>query len=834
MRCYAHRVEQKFYPLSAHLAWVAVGAAERLSSSPTRETLYSAALVAGLAHDFGKYTSYFQSYLRTGRGGAEKQHALISGLWGAYLARRLSLPPEQQLAIYFAVGRHHQDLGDPEESLVSPADLDGDWAELDCRTREQLRVVVAQIADLQQRREEITASLGTAGRWAARLLAARALPSPEWLRGDWGEVLADFLAGWKDVYRGFFGFWRRFKRQRLASEAAGSRCRDLGLYFGILSLFSALIDADKIHAARVSEPSRMPIPADAVERYRGAKYGPPATAVDALREDLYRCVAERIRQAPLEQRLFSLTAPTGSGKTLAALAAAFCLRERLAEERGTPPRIIYALPFTSIIDQAFAVGEDVLCTALQLPPDALPTSLILKHHHLADLSYLRSPGEAESPLDEALLLIESWQSEVVVTTFVQFFHTLVGYENRMLKKFHRLGGAVVLLDEVQNIPVEYWPLVEESLRQACSHLDMRVILMTATRPEWFEPEEVWELAGDPEAVRRRFAALNRVRLVVDTTPCTVEEAAAAFLEQHQRGMSYLVVLNTIRSSVVFYNILREALGSEVPLYYLSTNIVPAERQRRIAEIRESLASGEKPVVISTQVVEAGVDLDFDVVWRDLGPVDAVVQVAGRCNRHFRKKQGDVRLVHLVDRRGDEGLSLASYVYGRIHTFTARCLFSSCTYLEEPDFYELVAEYFSAVRQNKSAAESEAILRAMTALRFKSSAAGEGVACVSDFQLIRQLPYYNDIFICVDERAEGIWERYQKTVAKERDLRRRWAAFLEIKRDFHRYLVSVPNKLVVHRLPVDSRPLVIPAYLLDEFYDRETGFKRCEQEDALIF
>ncbi|MGB9792400.1 MAG: CRISPR-associated helicase Cas3' [Thermacetogeniaceae bacterium] len=833
MRCYAHRMEQRFYPLSAHLAWVAVGAAERLSSSPTRETLYSVALVAGLAHDFGKYTSYFQSYLRTGRGGAEKQHALISGLWGAYLARRLSLPPEQQLAIYFAVGRHHQDLGDPEESLVSPADLDGDWAELDCRTREQLRVVAAQIADLQQRREEITASLKTAGRWAARLLAARALPSPEWLRGDWGEALAEFLAGWKDVYRGLFAFWRRFKRQMGVGKSAGSGGVDLGVYFDLLSLFSALIDADKIHAARVSEPSRMPLPANAVERYRAAQYGQPATAVDALREDLYCCVAERIRQAPLEQRLFSLTAPTGAGKTLAGLAAAFCLRERLAEERGTPPRIIYALPFTSIIDQAFAVGEDVLCTALQLPPDALPTSLILKHHYLADLSYLRSPGEAESPLDEALLLIESWQSELVVTTFVQFFHTLVGYENRMLKKFHRLRGAVVILDEVQNIPVEYWPLIEESLRQACSHLDMRVILMTATRPEWFEPEEVWELGGEEEAVRRRFTALNRVRLLADTTPRTVKEAAAVFLEQYQRDMSHLVVLNTIRSSVAFYDLLREALGRDVPIYYLSTNIVPVERQRRIAEIRKSLADGRKPVVVSTQVVEAGVDLDFDVVWRDIGPVDAVVQVAGRCNRNFRKEKGNVCLLHLIDERR-EGVSLASYVYGRIHTFTAQRIFSRCDRLEEPDFYDVVAEYFDSVRQNKSAEESENILQAMAALRFKSSAAGEGVPCVSDFRLIREIPYYLNIFVCVDERAEEVWERYQATVVKERDLRRRWAAFLEIKRDFSRYLISVPKEMVVGRIPADSHPLVIPAYLLDELYDRDTGFKRFDQEEALIF
>lgn len=835
MPCYAHKVERRFYLLSAHLAGVAVGAAERLAMLPKRENLFSAVLVAGLAHDFGKYTGYFQAYLRTGRGGPEKQHAFISGLWAAYLARRLFLPPEQQFALFLAVARHHQDLDDPEENLISRRDLEGSWAELDATTRERLRVTAAQVADLQNRTAAVTASLRSAVRRTAKLLSARGLPVPAWLGGDWEVVLSEFLAGWKDTYGALYTVWRRQKR---AADLAGARQAgdtDLAIYFDLLSLFSALIDADKIHAARVEDTGRIPLPPEAVERYRAARYGRPSTSIEVLREDLYRCVTDRIRRAPLGQRLFTLTAPTGAGKTLAGLAAAFCLRERLAAARGIPPRIIYALPFTSIIDQTFAVGEEILRAALHISQGPVPTPLILKHHHLADLSYRRSVEEMELPLDEALLLIESWQSEIVVTTFVQLFYTLVGYENRMLKKFHRLGGAIVLLDEVQNIPVESWPLVEESLRQACANLDLRVILMTATRPEWFDPGEALELAGNAEAVRRRFAAVNRVRLMADTTPRTVEEAVTAFLEQYQRGVSYLVVLNTIKSSVAFYHMLREVWRGHGPaLYYLSTNIVPAERERRLAEIRETLARGEKPVVVSTQVVEAGVDLDFDAVWRDLGPVDAVVQVAGRCNRHFRREQGHVQLVHLVDRKVEGGQSLASYVYGKIHTLTALRLFSDRPCLAEPDFFEVVADYFRAVRQNKSTAESEAILQAMAALRFKKAEAGEGCASVSDFTLIRQLPHYVNVFVCTDNRAEEIWNRYQTTVARERDLRRRWAAFLEIKRDFGRYLLSVPDKLLLHRLTEESRPLLIPEYLLEEFYDEETGFRRIEEEGALIY
>jgi CRISPR-associated endonuclease/helicase Cas3 len=821
---YAHKDERRFYLLSAHLAGVAAGAAERVAAVPGRGELFPAALVAGLAHDFGKYTGYFQEYLRTGRGGPEKQHAFLSGLWAAYLAGRLALPPEQQLALFLAVARHHQELTDPEEYLVAPRELAGDWAELEPTVQERLRVVAAQVANLQSQAGAVAASLGAAARRTARLLAGRGLAVPAWLLNDWGPLLTAFLEDWRAAFGSLYGIYRRQKR------AAGAA---LGTYFDLLLLFSGLIDADKIHAARVAEAGRAALPGDVVDRYRAARFGSPRTAMENLRENLYRSAVARAAQAPLEQRLFTLTAPTGAGKTLAGLAAAYRLRERLAGACGVAPRLIYALPFTSIVDQTFAVAEAILRTALPEPSTALPSTWLLKHHHLAAPVY-RGSGREELSLDEALLLTESWQSEMVVTTFVQFFHTLVGYQNRMLKKFHRLGGAVVILDEVQSIPVEYWPLVEETLRQACAHLGMRVILMTATRPEWFGSGEALELAGDPETVRRQFAAVNRVTLTAEITPCPVAEAAAAFLEQYQPEHSYLVVLNTIKSSIAFFRLLREAWGAQCPpLYYLSTNIVPAERERRLSEIRGRLARGEKPVLVSTQVVEAGVDLDFDEVWRDLGPVDAVVQAAGRCNRHFSRARGRVRLFQLVDEKTNR--PLASFVYGKTHTWVAGRLFAERPVLAEPDFFDAVADYFCKVREAKSAAESEKILQAMAALRFdrRGEATGEPAA-VSDFALIRDLPRYVDVFVCADATAEAVWARYQATVAREADPWRRREAFLSIRRDFRRYLISVPGELLLDRLAAETRPLVIPAYLLDEFYDPETGFKRVDEENALIF
>lgn len=826
MPFYAHRDERRFYLLSAHLAHVAAGAAERLAHLPDGRELGNAALLAGLAHDFGKYTGFFQRYLRTGRGGPEKQHAFLSGLWAAHLAADAGLEPAQRLALFLAVIRHHQGLADPERYLVAPRDLAGEWSELKEETALRLRRVEVQAADLRGSTPAVARSLAAAARYAARLLAARGLTVPEWLARDWEATLHDFLGGWSTTYGDLYRAWRGLRRR---SEG------DLAPYFEVLSLFSALIDADKIHAARVAETARPALPADPVDRFRAARFGPPRNTMDALRDDLYRSVVGRIDRAPPEQRLFTVTAPTGTGKTLAGLAAAFRLRERLAAAGRAAPRIIYALPFTSIVDQTFAVGEEVLRTVLPAA-GRVPSTWLLKHHHLAEPVY-REPGreEEERSLDESLLLIESWQSEVVITTFVQLLHTLIGYENRMLKKFHRLGGAILILDEVQNIPVEYWPLVTATLWQAAARLDMRLILMTATRPEWFAPGESLELAGEAEIVRRRFKALNRVTVTADSAPLTVAQAAAEFLAHHRRERAYLVVLNTIKSSIAFYQALRQAWGDRGPaLYYLSTNIVPAERERRLREIGERLARGEKPVVVSTQVVEAGVDMDFDEVWRDLGPVDAVVQVAGRCNRHFRAEGGRVRLLHLVaDESGARERSLASYVYGPIHTRAARRLFAERPVLAEPEFFDAVAGYFRLVREGKSAKVSDDILRAMAGLRFDRER-DEETPAVSDFALIRELPRYVDVFVCVDATAEAVWERYRGEVAGERDPRRRAAAFTGLKRDFRRYLLSVPGKLVLHRLTGDSCPLYVPGYLLDEFYDTETGFKRVLDEGVLIY
>ncbi len=238
--------------------------------------------------------------------------------------------------------------------------------------------------------------------------------------------------------------------------------------------------------------------------------------------------------------------------------------------------------------------------------------------------------------------------------------------------------------------------------------------------------------------------------------------------------------------------------------------------------------------MSTQVVEAGVDLDFDEVWRDLGPIDAVVQAAGRCNRHFLRDRGQVRVWQLVDRNEKGEATLAQYVYGKIHTHAAKKMFGQEIPLQEKDFYDAVANYFEEIRQAKSAAASKALLEAMQYWRFSPRDRESELLGVANFALIKNRPHYVNVFVELDDTAAETWQIYQSTVVNEKDFWKRRRAFLSIKKDFSSYLLSVPAQLLAGRLDETSAPMHIPGDMLEHFYDSETGFKRIDDETMFMF
>ena len=362
---------------------------------------------------------------------------------------------------------------------------------------------------------------------------------------------------------------------------------DLLIYFLMQFLYSALLDADKTDAGLgdIKKVNRAKIESDIVDQYRKRKnFLEPKKSIDQLRNDIYEDVMRSAAELDLNDKILSLNVPTGSGKTQTALSFAMKLRERLNKEKGFTPRVIYALPFLSIIDQNYRVFEEIL----KIGDQTLDSSLLLKHHHLAEIKY--HIGEETYDADESQLLQEGWNSEVIVTTFWQVFYTLFSNRNRMLRKFNKLANAIIILDEVQSIPHQYWKLMHDALEVLCQKFNSYVILVTATQPLIFDEKkgEIRELATKKNEY---FRGLNRIELTPHLDVAYTLEEFEDIIENNlnkEKYKSFLIVLNTIDSATKIHSFIKKLDLDNTVLYYLSTNIIPKERLKRIEEIKKDL------------------------------------------------------------------------------------------------------------------------------------------------------------------------------------------------------------------------------------------------------
>lgn len=799
--------------LAQHLQEVSEHGERAVSQLPpglsTNDGFIKLVRLSCLCHDFGKFTSYFQQYLlEDKRQDSRHHHGFISAVFTAFQVNNATpkICPEIDsylpLISYLCILHHHGDLENLQKDVIPKGKLDPSKRnQLGERQHIiNLKNTEVQIVDIKKHSSSIES------------VYRDVFP-------DHDFALDRFLTSWLD-------FMVELDKTRYKFENTEEESSMMQVYTYLLLLYSILIDADKKSAAEVgSLPNRKQLKPSLVDEYRkssGKIDINTREGINGIRNEIYSKVCSSVENIDIQNHhILTITSPTGTGKTLSAISAALKLRDRVEQEKGFKPRIIYSLPFTSIIDQNYNVVEEVL----SLIPDYQDNTheYLLKHHHLSNIEF-KSEGQ-EREMDDAILLIESWESEIIVTTFVQLLQTIIGFRNRHLKKYHKIAGSIIVLDEVQNIPVEYWLLVSSALKNLCNLLDCYVILLTATKPLLFDENECIELVQDNIQYFRHF---HRTRLNTFMDGISIDDAVQKFSELYQNGKSFMIVANTIKSSLYLYRKIEELVRDGLicaPLYYLSSNIVPRNRRWRVKEISESLKNGIKPILVSTQVVEAGVDLDFDTVIRDLGPIDSVVQVAGRCNRSGKNPTSDVYIYNIVD---DRSRSLANYVYGAISTNATKNALTTGVY-EEEMYHTLVNEFFKSVKAAKSSKESRDILKAIVNLSFHS----EDDKSISDFSLIKQLPNMVDVFVQVDKCAIGVWDSYQDKVLRERDIRKRQVEFLKIKAAFHSYIISVPIELA-KSLDLKSRNFyLLPNEALEQYYDLKTGFNRIPEETTWI-
>ncbi|WP_322786518.1 CRISPR-associated helicase Cas3' [Afifella pfennigii] len=402
-------------------------------------------------------------------------------------------------------------------------------------------------------------------------------------------------------------------------------------------LFSCLVDADFKETERFYEragqrqkdrdwPSLTECLPDFLTGFdrKIASFGGPSTEIARLRAEILATARERAAMPP---GLFTLNVPTGGGKTLASLGFALDHAKRHGHRR-----IIFGIPFTSIIDQTAAIFREVL-----------GSDLVLEHHSAIEdeeTGSFRAADSQRSMKDKMRLAMEDWAAPVVVTTHVQLFESLFAARPSRCRKLHNIAGSVIVLDEAQVLPRKLLAPTVWAIDELCRNYGCSIVLCTATQPAFdarklkeLKPDHLLaldlegrELAPDPPRLHEAFA---RVRLVFAGE--LSDEALVDTLKAHPQA---LVIVNSRRHALDLYRA-AQAEGLD-GLVHLTTRQYAAHRREILKDVREHLRDGRPCRLIATSLIEAGVDVDFPAAWRAEAGLDQIAQAAGRVNREMRR------------------------------------------------------------------------------------------------------------------------------------------------------------------------------------------------------
>jgi len=667
--------------------------------------------VAATLHDFGKATPQFQKHVRPKEDyegpTEEKNHARLGALATWFVLDRLGSSDRDCLAAMLAVARHHQAL--PNATSYTTSIL------VDAFDDETIR---AQLKRIDETWPE-----------AADELLQMAIRDEHAVDISWRSFYQWAMAGSivDDLHQ--LSSEPGLVKPRPAPEKLPSKLYDRTLHY-----WASLTLADKSHAMTIPDDELFglqTLDAETLEEYIAQlRADPPADE----RESTLNDERERARRQAVcgvhewlineESSIATLTLPTGLGKTFTGLSAGFEARDLLDAEhdRGHPRPIVYALPYTSIIEQTRELFEKPELWG------ADPTKSALTVHHYLSETVVVHDDHDESDVDttddedQAGLLGESWRDGTILTTFVQLFESLTGPSNRQGLKLPALDSGIVILDEPQALPKAWWDAIPRLLDILTGEFGAHIISMTATQPSVFrELDTVSLLSGGqthdaascdacmqrpayetdlpPVAETNYFDQAERVRYTLDQTALVhqidtektfigYEMAADRILNTTEVGESTLAVCNTIASSAELTKKIVESglvthLGERIENYLTDNNISGLESKLTPKAIANEILAEEglippvdgegswstppdspvylltfnsryRPfdrrilitilttlstapvrfICVSTQAIEAGVDVSFKTVFRDIAPVDSIVQAAGRCNRSY--------------------------------------------------------------------------------------------------------------------------------------------------------------------------------------------------------
>jgi CRISPR-associated endonuclease/helicase Cas3 len=704
-------------------------------------------------HDLGKATSFFQYYIQNLEEVHDKRksHALLSALFVYFVSekflktRNIENELAQLLSIFTfsAVKRHHGRLNNLSDEIL----IEDEWRELLPELVESINAESIQnLIDV--------------------------LLSGYNFKIDWTDFVG-FIKNetYNSVYDDFSFDILQDKYEGIKAETK------IGLFYIHQLIYSALLFADKneVIITGKSQLVKQSDVNDKIAEFRVRNsFNQPKYEIDRLKNEAFYSSAEHLQKVfNKNQHIYSVTLPTGLGKTITAYNLADKMRKLLGFHDS---KIIINIPFTSIIDQNFEVYSKILETT--------DTNVLLKHHHLAEPVYKSTENVAD--FYQSKFLIETWQSDTVVTTFVQLLETLLASDKAKLMKFVHLANSVILLDEIQTIPYEYWETIRETFKILGERFNIYFILISATQPLIFTPnDDIIELV--PE-YKKYFHFFNRTKLILKGK-ISFDDFKTEIVDYVNSNPTkdILVIVNTKKvARETFEFVCGEIDKENIETYFLTTFITPFERKNIIKLIKQK--SDKQKVIISTQLVEAGVDISVDTVFRQLSPLDSIIQAAGRANRYNEKPEIAEVFVYNID----EYRKSSNYVYGNDLILKTEIVLKDLQQVEEKDYIQLIERYFVEVRK-QSENTSQPLLKAIKNLDF----------ALVDFELIENRKT-ESVYIQLNERAKEIWDKYVDIYSrKELKQWEREAEFSTFKSEFYDFVINVPKPFDSTQIDFDS-------------------------------
>ena len=599
---------------------------------------------------------------------------------------------------------------------------------------------------------------------------------------------------------------------------------EAAFYMGMLERLveSALIDADRTDTASFMTDTELPEffsdPGSwqKMKRNMEQKLNGFADKTDVISVQR-RSISARCESFASENvKICKLIVPTGGGKTLSSLRFAinYCIKHGME-------KIVYTAPFMSILEQNSAeirsIAED---------------DNFLEHHSNA----IAEKADNSEELSDYELHTERWDKPVIATTMIQLLNSMFLGKTSSVRRFHRIAKSVIIIDEIQSLPLKCVNMFDLAINFLAYICGSAIVLCTATQPSTEDVphpvilDKAESITGDYSA---DFEVFKRTEIIPVITPYgySYEEASDFCMDKFAEAGNLLVIVNTKSAALKLYRLLKERCGSEAEVLHLSTNMCPQHRREKIEYIRSML--DKKPVIcVTTQLIEAGVDISFKCVVRSLAGLDSAVQAAGRCNRHgenneicpvYLIKLKEERLGNLREISKAQGITQMMTESGRYNDLSSPAAVSDY-------FRKLYLDEKNAL--SYSVPENETLLNYL-ALNKKRYEASPQTSCKYESQAFKTA---GTLFRVIDDNTQDVIVPYNdKAIEIIQELERNEGSLSELLRKAQRYTVSIYNG-TERRLYENNalRKIANDVIILDKtYYSNEFGIDINGAENELL-